>query len=128
MPRGRSKAYGNRTDLNNPKIAVNAPTGMPYGENKALRDAQKAVPMGNPEMAVAEPPSVSPAPVPVTPVPLTAPTQRPNEDVLTGITQSRSQNPDLQNLKSLQNLFDAEAQAPDAPQIFKDFTEWLRNQ
>lgn len=129
MPRGRSKAYGNRTDLNNPKIAVNAPTGMPYGENKALRDAQKAVPMGNPEMPVPETVSGNiPTSAPVTPIPLTAPTTRPNEDVLTGINQTRSGNQDLQKLKSFQSIFEAEALSDDAPQLFREFVNWLRVQ
>lgn len=134
MPRGRSKqAYGNRTDLNG-KIPKAAPTGMPYGENKTLMDRQDAVQMGTPEMAVAAPEEVSPqmaqAPMQpaVTPIPLTAPTQRPNEDVLTGISQSRSQNTDLQKLKSLQPLFEAESLADDAPQLFREFVSWLRLQ
>ena len=138
MPRGRSKqAYGNRTDLNG-SIPKSAPTGMPYGENKKSMDAQSAVPMGTPEMAT--PPSTDTAPqapqeamqpmaqTPVQAVPLTAPTQRPNEDVLTGLTQTRSGNPDLEKLKSFQSMFEAEAMADDAPQVFRDFVGWLRNQ
>ena len=130
MPRGRSKqAYGNRTDLNG-KIPKAAPTGMPYGENKKLMDAQSAVPMGNPEMAAPQETAVAQAPAQpsVTPVPLTAPTQRPNEDILTGLSQSKSQNTDLQKLKSLQPLFEAEALADDAPEMFREFVGWLRLQ
>lgn len=127
MPRGR-KAYANRTDLNNPKVAVNAPTGMPYGENKALRDAQKAVPMGNPEMAQA--PASTPTAAPVKPIPLTQFTDRPNENIMTGVTTPVQQpgNQDLQKLKSFQGIFEAEAQSDDAPQTFRDFVEWLRYQ
>jgi hypothetical protein len=130
MPRGRSKqAYGNRTDLNG-KIPKAAPTGMPYGENKKLMDAQSDVPMGSPEMAVAAPQETAQSPMqpPVTPIPLTAPTQRPNEDILTGMSQSRSQNTDLQKLKSLQPLFEAESLADDAPELFREFVSWLRLQ
>jgi hypothetical protein len=132
MPRGRSKqAYGNRTDLN-AKIPKAAPTGMPYGENKKLMDAQDAVPMSNPAMPPAAPMETSAPPAPmetrVTPVPLTAPTQRPNEDILTGMSQSRSQNTDLQKLKSLQPMFEAEALADDAPEMFREFVNWLRVQ
>lgn len=133
MPRGRSKqAYGNRTDLNG-KIPKAAPTGLPYGENKKLMDAQSAVPMANPAMEVTPPTTQvqaqAPAqPSPVSPIPLTAPTQRPNENILSGLSQSRSQNTDMQKLKSLQPIFEAEALADDAPEMFREFVNWLRVQ
>ena len=131
MPRGRSKqAYGNRTVLNG-KIPKAAPTGMPYGENKKLMDAQSAVPMANPEMATAPPMEAAQAPAQpaqVSAIPLTAPTQRPNEDILTGISKSRSQNTDLQKLKSMQPIFEAEALSDDAPEMFREFVSWLRVQ
>jgi hypothetical protein len=133
MPRGRSKqAYGNRTDLNG-KIPKAAPTGMPYGENKKLMDAQSAVPMGNPEMekvAPQEQPPMAQAPMEqrVTPIPLTAPTQRPNENILTGATTTRQPDSDMQKLKSLQPLFEAEAATDDAPQVFREFVSWLKTQ
>jgi hypothetical protein len=105
---------------------------MPYGENQKLMDAQSAVPMGSPEMSVAPPAEAMSAQAPaqpqVTPIPLTAPTQRPNENILTGMSQSRSQNTDLQKLKSLQPLFEAEALADDAPEMFREFVGWLRLQ
>lgn len=130
MPRGRSKqAYGNRTDLNG-KVPKSAPTGMPYGENKKLMDAQATVPMGNPEMAVAETPAKPEVPPmqKVTPIPLTEPTRNPDENILVGSTQTRTQDPDLQRLKSLQPIFEAEALSDDAPKIFRDFVSWLRTQ
>jgi hypothetical protein len=134
MPRGRSKqAYGNRTDLN-AKIPKAAPTGMPYGENKTLMDRQSAVAMGNPEMAISQTDTpatlqdaVSTQPS-VTPIPLTEPTQRPNENILTGATTTRQPNQDIQTLKSLQPLFEAEASQEDAPQIFREFVSWLQTQ
>jgi hypothetical protein len=107
---------------------------MPYGENKKLMDAQSAVPMGNPEMAVTPPTETTqelaqaPAQPAVTPIPLTAPTQRPNENILSGMSQTRSQNTDLQKLKSLQPIFEAEALADDAPETFREFVNWLRTQ
>lgn len=129
MPRGRSKqAYGNRTDLNG-KIPKAAPTGMPYGENEKLMDSQSAVPMSNPEMATPESMPVPEVTSPkVTPIPLTEPTQRPNEDILTGATTTRQSNQDIQTLKSLQPMFEAEAAQDDAPQIFREFVSWLRTQ
>lgn len=131
MPRGRSKqAYGNRTDLNG-KIPKAAPTGMPYGENQKLMDAQSAVPMGNPEMettAPMAPEASAPMAQKVTPVPLTAPTERPNENILTGATTTRQPDSDMQKLKSLQPLFEAEAATDDAPQVFREFVSWLKTQ
>jgi hypothetical protein len=125
MPRGRSKqAYGNRTDLNG-KVPKAAPTGMPYGENKKLMDAQDAVPMASPE--VPPPTSVSTAP-PVKPVTLDQPTQRPDENIMTGLSTTKSQNPDIIALKSMQGLFEAEALRDDAPDTFREFTRWLRSQ
>ena len=131
MPRGRSKqGYGNRTDLN-AKIPKSAPTGLPYGENKKLMDAQSAVPMANPEMETVEPQAPeesTPMAQKVTPVPLTAPTQRPNENILTGATTTRQPDSDMQKLKSLQPIFEAEAASDDAPQVFREFVSWLKTQ
>lgn len=130
MPRGRSKAYANRTDLTG-KVPVDAPTGMPYGENKKMRDAQKAVPVANPEVPM--PPERSPQPQmaaapPIQPVPLTMETQRPMEDILTGMSATRTDNPDLQKIKSLQPMFELEALSPEAPETFRQFVTWLRSQ
>lgn len=140
MPRGRSKqAYGNRTDLNG-KIPKSAPTGMPYGENKKLMDAQSAVPMGNPEMAApAEPTMVSSmdqqaAPQVATPqprvVPLSAPSEFPDEDISQGLLPPANQqvDPDITKLKDTYlPLFMQEAGNPNAPVMFRDFVKWLNN-
>lgn len=128
MPRGRSKqGYGNRTDLAN-KVGGE----MAYGEKAKLMAGQKDVPMANAVTSVPETAPAQTAQAPtqpqVTPIPLTAPTQRPNENILAGISQSRSQNTDLQKLKSLQPLFEAEALADDAPEMFREFVGWLRLQ
>lgn len=128
MPRGRSKAYANRTDLTG-KVPVDAPTGMPYGENKELRDRQRAVPMANPE--VPKPSTQGPQaqlPQQIQPVvPLTEPTQFPNESITTGLSDLRmdSADPDMTRLKSYLPLFKQEAISPTAPQMFKDFVKWL---
>jgi hypothetical protein len=126
MPRGRSKAYANRTDLTG-KVPVNAPTGMPYGENKKLRDAQKDIPMANPDAPM---PTASSQPMmtQVKSVPLTAETQRPNEDIMTGLNTTPVPNSDLQKLKSYQPLFEMEALSEDAPETFRQFVSWLRTQ
>ena len=124
MPRGRSKAYGNRTDLTG-KIPIDAPTNLPYGENKKLRDRQRAVPVANPEVPA---PPAQPAVPMVQPIPLTAETQRPNENIMTGMNTTRTQDPDLQKLKSLQPIFEAEALSAEAPETFRQFVTWLRSQ
>ena len=138
MPRGRSKqAYGNRTDLNG-KIPKAAPTGMPYGENKKLMDAQAAVPMGTPEMAVATPSDpnialeqqIASAPAPEKVVPLSAPSQFPDEDISQGLLppQGKQIDPDITKLKTTYlPLFMQEAGNPNAPAMFRDFVKWLNN-
>jgi hypothetical protein len=126
MPRGRSKqGYGNRTDLAN-KVGGE----MAYGEKAKLMAGQKAVPMANAETSVPEAPAKPEVPPmqKVTPIPLTEPTRNPDENILVGATQTRTQDPDLQKLKSLQPIFEAEALSDDAPKIFRDFVSWLRTQ
>jgi hypothetical protein len=122
MPRGRSKGYPNRTDL-----AAKVGGEMTYGEKQKLMDGQSAVPMGTPAIPEPSPMPTSPQPK-VSTVPLTEPTQRPEENVLTGVTQTRVQNPDLEKLKTLQPIFDLEALSEDAPDTFRQFVSWLRNQ
>jgi len=139
MPRGRSKqAYGNRTDLNG-KIPKAAPTGMPYGENKKLLDAQSAVPMANPEMAKPVP-TAPPTDLPqaITPeqiapakvVPLSAPSEFPNEDISQGLLprQPDQVDPDITRLKTAYlPMFMEEAGNPNAPRMFRDFVKWLND-
>ena len=116
MPRGRSKqpkAYSNRTDLQG-KVAAAAPKGMPYGENKKLMDAQKDVPVATPDVPTPPADAGMPAPqmaAPVTPIGLDVPSQRPNESILTGLNTTRQSSSDIQALKALQPLFEAEALA-----------------
>lgn len=132
MPRGRSKqpkAYSNRTDLNGP-VPASAPTGMPYGENKKLMDAQRAVPMGTPEAPKPEAtPQAMPSATPPPPVvPLTEPTQFPNESITTGLPAPAQQiDPDVARLKSYLPLFKQEAATANAPTMFRDFVKWLDN-
>lgn len=66
-----AEKYPNRTDLQNAakKLPVTAAPGQTYGEAGAQRAAQKAVPMGAPQISV---------------TPLDAPSQRPNEPVTAG--------------------------------------------
>jgi len=90
-----------------------------------MANAATSVPEAAPAQAMA---AQAPAQPQVTPIPLTAPTQRPNENILAGMSQSRSQNTDLQKLKSMQPLFEAEALADDAPEMFREFVGWLRLQ
>lgn len=82
------KNYRNRTDLHQP---IRAASGGQYGEVKALKDAQKVVPLPN---ANAVAPPSSPSPIQSAPggggvapgdINFEAPTDRPNEPVTAGL-------------------------------------------
>lgn len=116
-------------------LAVQAPTGLPYGKGKELRDAQRAVPMAG---TSAPKPAASVAPVadtmpgmpaampPV--VPLTAPTQRPSEPIMAGVSQGDAPN-EVQLLKSnYLTYFEDALRGPEVPDQFRSFVVWLRNQ
>jgi hypothetical protein len=112
---------------------------MPYGENKKLMDAQSAVPMANPEMAVVEPMTnasleTGMAPPPPTEmvkaVPLSAESEFPDEDISQGLLPPQQQqiDPDISRLKTTYlPLFVEEAGKPNAPVMFRDFVKWLNN-
>lgn len=75
MPRGGSRSgrpgsqYGNRSDLQSaPRLAPQANVGQPYGTAKAQEDSQAQMPMGPP------------------PIPINAPTARPEEPVQSGLS------------------------------------------
>ena len=138
MPRGRSKTgYGNRTDLDN-KVGGE----MAYGEKAKLMAGQKAVPMANAETSVpaAAAPAVEPnmvsamsqqaVPAPAKVVPLSAPSEFPNEDISQGLLPRSNQqvDPDITRLKETYlPLFMQEAGNPNAPVMFRDFVKWLNN-
>ena len=130
MPRGRAKSgYGNRTDLAN-KVGGE----MAYGEKAKLMAGQKAVPMANAETSVpaaAAPPVEAPmAQAPTKVVPLSAPTEFPNEDIPQGLLppQQDQLDPDVSRLKNTYlPLFMEEAGNPNAPRMFRDFVKWLND-
>lgn len=88
------KAYGNRTDLNTAKVLpIRTGPSQQYGQGVALQRAQQAVPMGVPATAQqglpapAQPGPAGPPPIPPGGVtPLTAPSERPGEHVMTGVS------------------------------------------
>lgn len=130
MPRGRAKGYANRTDLQSGKpLPVQTPTGMQYGQGKALQDAQRAVPMAGtsaPKPSPAAPVSNVGQPLPT--VPLTAPTQRPNEPIMAGSGVPTEQN-DMQQFKTAyMSYFENALRYDSVPQQFSDFVSWLRSQ
>jgi hypothetical protein len=61
--------YSQRTD----KQPIREPGGLPYGDNKALREQQQAAPMAQ-----------SNAAPPPTPIPMNAPSARPGQPVTAG--------------------------------------------
>lgn len=87
-------AYPQRTDLNAGKVLpITAPTGLPYGEHKALVDTQRQVPIAAappapvPGGAGATPLPATPAPLAPAPgsfPPLDRPTERPHEPITAG--------------------------------------------
>lgn len=104
MPRGGSRSgrpgqqYGNRSDLQAaPRLAPTAQTGQQYGAAGQQLAAQSALPMAPPP-----------------PVPISAPTTRPNEPVQSGMSlgpgpgpEAISQSPDpiISELRGLYAMF-----------------------
>ncbi len=81
------KGYANRTDLNtNRTLPLSAPSGLPYGENKALLNDQRSLPMASgtvpapTQASESGPPSGSPPPHTAAPVPGSKPFLRPSEN------------------------------------------------
>lgn len=107
MPRGGSRqgkpntAYGNRTDLNNPKLPVTAVPGQEYGQATAQKNAQAinpmaAAPLNQPSSQPQGTPDPTQAPPFTGPTPgslpdLFGPTQNPNEHFMTGVNAGPGQ-------------------------------------
>lgn len=95
------RPYTNRSDLRQSTTApATAPTGLPYGEHKALVDAQRTVPVGSPPTPGAGvPPPVGGGPAgyagpqPGT-LPFIGPTQRPDEPMQAGLASGPGPGPE----------------------------------
>ena len=129
------KAYSNRTDLNPARAMLSeTPRGGQYGSRKASEDARKMVPMGTtqvPNAPMAK--ATAPSPAMPRPVPLTEPTQFPEESIMAG-TDNPLMNmgpdvmvDDMQRLRSYLPIIEIAAQAEDSPQILRDFVGFLRS-
>lgn len=107
MPRARTGNGGNRTDLLNPRQPVRTAPGQEYGQADQQRQSQGSIPLAgagaNPaasaplSAATAPPPASAPPPPPRMPVqvtPLTAPTERPDEPVTSGLPNSPGPGPE----------------------------------
>lgn len=88
------RSYGNRTDLQAPKVPMSAAPGQQYGARKAQMDAQRATPMGpvpSPAQLNSTPSggaggaAIPPAPLPGQVTGLDVPSTRPNEPVTAGL-------------------------------------------
>lgn len=102
---------------------VQVPTGLPYGENQQLQQAQQAQPLGQ------APPPPSPQDVmsgamnaaKQMSVPklgaLTRPTERPNEPVNAGLPGSPIQDPMQRQTGNLSSMISAVAQSTDSPAL-----------
>lgn len=128
------KAYPNRSDLNPSRAMLSeTPRGGQYGSRKASEDARKMVPMGTTQVPNAPmEQAAAPQPAMPRPVPLTEPSQFPQESILAG-----TQNPlmgmgpdvmgeDMRRLRSYLPIIEVAAQAEDSPQVLRDFVGFLR--
>lgn len=112
-------------------------TGFAYGENKAVNEQQASAPM-----AAAPQPSFTPTnPVRNLPqaTPLTAPSERPDEPVTTGVPIGPGAGPEALTLPSTQDndedrarllsylpALEVAAQSPNSSQAFRNYVRLLR--
>lgn len=83
-------SYSNRSDLSQP---VQAPTGLPYGQNQALEQAQAAAPLPQAQDPF-EGALQAAQQMEFSPVPLNAPSSRPFEPVTSGLVSGAGPGPE----------------------------------
>jgi hypothetical protein len=120
---------------------VQAPTGMGYGERKALEDAQRAVPVASPPAAPQVPPTTpgpSSWPIPGSLGPLDRPSERPSEPVTAGLDVGPGPGsdmigglggpprPELERIRPFLPVLELMASRPDASQSSRAFVRSLR--
>ena len=127
------KAYPNRSDLNPARAMLSeTPRGGQYGSRKASEQARQMVPMGTTQVPDA-PMGAAPSPAMPRPVPLTEPSQFPNEPITAGTNNPlMNMGPDvmvedMQRLRSYLPMIEIAAQAEDSPQVLRDFVGFLRS-
>ena len=128
------KAYPNRSDLNPARAMLSeTPRGGQYGSRKASEQARQMVPMGTTQVPDAPMAEATPAPAMPRPVPLTEPSQFPNEPITAGTNNPlMNMGPDvmvedMQRLRSYLPMIEIAAQAEDSPQVLRDFVGFLRS-
>lgn len=112
-------------------------TGFAYGQNKALAEQQAGASMAQAPSPTAAVPSMASNLPQVTPI--TAPTERPQEPVTTGIAMGPGAGPealtlpgagdtneDKQRLLSYLPALEVAAQAPNSSQAFRNYVRVLR--
>jgi hypothetical protein len=127
------KAYSNRTDLNPARAMLSeTPRGGQYGSRKASEDARKMVPMGTTEVPNV-PVEAAPQPAMPRPVPLTEPSQFPNEPITSGLDNplmsmgADVMGEDMRRLREYLPIISIAAQAEDSPEILRQFVNFLRS-
>jgi hypothetical protein len=127
------KAYSNRTDLNPAREMLSeTPRGGQYGSRKASEDARKMVPMGTTEVPDV-PVEAAPQPAMPRPVPLTEPSQFPEESIMAGLDNPMmnmgpdTATEDMQRLREYLPILQIAAEADDSPQILREFVGFLRS-
>lgn len=105
---------------------------MQQGMRKQLEDSQRAVPMGRTQAPPVD--TAMSAPMPMEqPVPLSAPSQFPEEPITAG-TESPLINSgtnvlaeDMKRLREYLPILQIAAQSEDSPQVLRDFVGFLRS-
>lgn len=110
--------------------------GQAYGQGQATMQQQQAAPMKGANV----PPSM-PTMTGITPMPLTAPTARPNEPVTAGaamgagpgtealnlpMTSQDNQDPDIEMIRNYYPILEFWASQPGTSQATKDYVQFLR--
>jgi len=146
MPRGGARqgkpgqAYGNRSDLNNPKVPTIVPKGAGYGQRQALETSQRMLPpaAGSPGQAAPVGPSAAPAlpgggpEAAAGPVPLPAfnrPSERPTEPTTHGLPIGPGAGPEVLNLppNNVGQLLDQMARMPFASPAIQQLAAYAKS-
>jgi hypothetical protein len=131
MPRGGARqgkpgqAYGNRADLNSPKVPTIVPKGAQYGQRQALETSQRVLPpaagnpgqpapVGAPATPVGAPGAPGAAAGPVNLPAFNRPSERPGEPVTHGLPIGAGGGPEVMGMppNNLGQLLDQLSRQP----------------
>ncbi len=146
MPRGGPRqgkpgqAYGNRSDLNNPKIPTIVPKGAGYGQRQALETSQRMLPPAAGSPGPAAPVGAPAAPGgpgagpegpagPVALPPFSRPTERPGEPVTHGLPIGAGGGPEVLGMppNNMGELLDQLARQPFASPAIQQLAAYVKS-